>query len=107
MSIHRKIGQITDKIKDMVNMIDMSVAGDKPGREELTEDQQQELGVMILKMHDNELEQKGCSRLQKWLTTDRRALRFYVDFTQMCASLRNLFGKTQAQPEKPMAKTHH
>jgi hypothetical protein len=117
MGIHQKIEHITARIKDMVNMMDRSVGKDElfsdggelsgHSDQELTEDQQQELSVMILKMQENELPQKSFSRLEKQLSNDRRALKFYVEFTQICACLRSVFSKTSGQPKNQMAKTHN
>ena len=92
-------------------MVDRSVGTDEllithPDQEDLPPEQQQELGVMILKMQDNELEQKGFSRLEKWLSTDSRALSFYVEFTQICVCLRSMFSKTLKNEKLPMANTH-
>jgi hypothetical protein len=114
MSIHRKIEHIAAKIRDLARMIDRSVGKDEISEysggdiacKELPEAQQQELGVMILKMQDDELEQKGFSKLESWLVDDRRALRFYIEFTRMCANLRTMFGQTREHEEQPMAGTH-
>ena len=115
MGIHQKIEYITGKIKDMIHMIERSVSGDKildkqcgndPGQEYLTDDRQQELGIMILKMQDNELEEKCFSRLDKLLSTDLGALKFYIEFTQICVGLHSIYGKSSDPAKTLIPKTH-
>ena len=98
MSIYQKIELIRTKINDLTGMINRSVAVDElPDTSEscgkdcqnqdFTPTHQQRLGIMILKLQDDQLQQKYLSRLENWLLADPQALNFYVEFTQLTAGL--------------------
>jgi hypothetical protein len=53
------------------------------------------LGEMILKLQDGELEERYFLRMQKWLMCDDKALRYYIEFTQLCAGLYLTFNETR------------
>lgn len=52
-----------------------------------------DFGVLILRLQDDIIEKKDFARLQKQITTDAPALRYYVEFIEICAGLRILLGK--------------
>ena len=70
------------------------VTPQKSSRQDL---EYQRLAVMILKMQDGLLEQRYVSRLGKWMSSDEKALKFYVEFNQMSAMLRQIYGKKQTR----------
>lgn len=51
------------------------------------EKKQERLGVMLLQMQDGELERRYVLRMEKWLSSDPKALRYYVDFQSLTAML--------------------
>jgi len=53
------------------------------------------LGEMILKLQDGEFEERYFLRMQKWLMCDEKALRYYVEFMQLCAELYITFNKNR------------
>jgi hypothetical protein len=54
-----------------------------------------DLGVLILRLQDDNIEKKDFARLQKQIITDARASRYYVEFVEICDGLRLLLGKKQ------------
>jgi hypothetical protein len=52
-----------------------------------------DLGVLILRLQDDNIEKKDFARLQKQITTDTRALHYYAEFINLCAGLHILLGK--------------
>jgi len=57
--------------------------------------QYQRLGEMVLKMHDGRLEDRCISRFGKWLQSDEKALKYYIEFIQISAMLRYFYGNKQ------------
>jgi len=55
----------------------------------------QRLAEMILKMQDGLLEQRYVLRLGKWILSDEKALKYYIEFNQLSAMLRQIYGKNQ------------
>lgn len=55
------------------------------------------LGAMILRLQDGELGQKETVRMEKWLLADQHALKYYLEFNQLCSMLREVMG---GKPEK-------
>lgn len=72
---------------DVDEMLDLCAETD----EESTE--YQDLGVTILKAQDGELGKRAFKKLQKLLTSDNEALRYYIDFQMLTAMLRDHFDK--------------
>jgi hypothetical protein len=68
---------------------------DKPQKSSRQDLEYQRLVVMILKMQDGLLEQRHVSRLGKWVSSDEKALKCYVEFNQLSAMLRQRYGKNQ------------
>ena len=60
------------------------------------------LGEMILKLQDDELEERYFLRMEKWLMCDEKALRHYVEFMQVCAGLYLTYNETR-EPLKLLA----
>jgi hypothetical protein len=54
-----------------------------------------DLGVMILRLQDDNIEKKDFARLQKQITTDAPALHYYAEFINICVGLNILLGKKQ------------
>ena len=50
------------------------------------------LGVMILRLQDGELAAKDAARMEKWLLSDQHALKYYLEFNQLCSMLREMMG---------------
>jgi hypothetical protein len=54
-----------------------------------------DLGALILRLQDDAIEKKDFARLQKQITTDAPALRYYMEFIKICTALHILLGKKQ------------
>jgi hypothetical protein len=52
-----------------------------------------DLGVLILRLQDDNIEKKDFTKLEKLITTDAQALHYYAEFIQICAGLHILLGK--------------
>lgn len=60
------------------------------------EDKEQlRLAEMILKLQEGTLEERYFLRMQKWMMCDEKALRYYVEFMQLCAELYHIFNKNR------------
>lgn len=46
------------------------------------------LGILLLKLQDDQLEDKLIRRLEKWLQADSEALEYYLEFMMLSALLR-------------------
>jgi hypothetical protein len=55
-----------------------------------------DLGALILRLQDDNIEKKDFAKLQKQITTDTRALHYYVDFISICTGLHILLNKKSA-----------
>ena len=53
------------------------------------------LGEMILRLQDNDLEERYFLRMQKWLLIDPKALNYYCEHIFLCANLYCLFQKKE------------
>lgn len=65
--------------------------------EEYVPDKHSRLGQMILRLQDGDLEQRYVHRLEKWLLADQEALKYYVEFSHLCADLHFMLGKKNKQ----------
>jgi len=95
-----QIDRLTEIIYSAVgrNKTDKSVS---PSPTQSFQDREyQRLGEMILKMQDGVLERKYVSRLGKWLSCDKKALKYYVEFNQLSAMLHSLYSKKQEITEE-------
>ena len=57
------------------------------------QDEYAELGELILRLQDNNIDQKSFSRLQQWLMNDTGALEYYVQYAFIYAGLSILLNK--------------
>lgn len=80
------------KIKKLQNDVDelLDLCAEPDDTEE---NEYQELGEMILKAQDGELGRRGFKKMEKQLTKDEEALRYYIDFQLLTAMLREHFDK--------------
>jgi hypothetical protein len=54
-----------------------------------------DLGTLILRLQDGNIEKKDFVRLENQILTDARASRYYVEIIHICAGLHLLLGKKQ------------
>ena len=105
MNFSREIEKIREKINQVSRMIHNVTGGhmaDEPS-EKLSFDsfagedsyyvRYEKLGALILRLQDGELEKKYLMRLEKWMLADIDAVRYYVEFTNLCGMLRMFYGK--------------
>lgn len=81
--------------------------GVEPPKRSRQELEYQRLGEMILKMQDGLLEQRYVSRLGKWILSDEKALKFYIEFNQLSAMLRQTYGKNQNKMTEELLLTRN
>lgn len=81
----RKIDKLQSEIDHLLELCDETNGSE--------EDEYTDLGVMILKAQDGVLELQEFARMEKWLSEDRKAVRYYVDFQLLTAQLHEYFRK--------------
>lgn len=71
------------------------------------EDRRKErLGVLLLRLQENDLEPRFIRRLEKWLLADHESLNYYVDFMSLTALLHLHFHPEQAVKGVPFSPHH-
>lgn len=81
---HEEIDKMQSDIDQMLNLC-----------EEVTQAPQaeyEELGMLILRAQDGELDETGFQQLEKRLTKDKKALAYYTDFQWLTAVMYEQFG---------------
>ena len=58
-------------------------------------------------MQDGMLEQRYASRLGKWISSDEKALKYYIEFNQLSAMLRQTYGKNQTRMTEELFLTRN
>jgi hypothetical protein len=79
--------------KEFLECFEESPSRQPSGDAEETDTWELDLGVLILRLQDDNIEKKDFTKLEKQITTDARASHYYVEFIHLCAGLHILLGK--------------
>ena len=93
-SLTSGISQIKEMVREALHTAHNS---DSSNDTESVSDKYSRLGQLILRLQDGDLEKRYVLRFEKWLLTDRDALEYYVDFTNICAGLHCMLSKKSEQ----------
>jgi hypothetical protein len=81
----RKVDKLQNDVDELLDLCNDS--------DDTEQSEYQELGEMILKAQDGELGKRGFKKMERQLTKDEEALRYYIDFQLLTAMLREHFDK--------------
>jgi len=87
--MHEQVDKIQKEIDELVRLC--AENGAEALQEALGEDKFAKLGFLLLKMQEDDLEDRQFEALQRWLRSDEEALRFYIDFQTLSAMLYSHF----------------
>lgn len=83
--MNRKIDKLQEEIDQLLDLCDSG--------KDAEYDEYEALGVMVLQAQDGVLESGEFDRMEKWITQDKQALRYYVDFQLLTVQLHEYFSK--------------
>jgi len=76
---HKKIDKLQSDIDEMLDLCEKA--------DNTSENAYEELGILILRAQDGELDRQGYKKLEKQLTENDLSLGYYVDFQLLSALL--------------------
>jgi hypothetical protein len=79
--------------KEFLECLEGSLSGRPSCDTGETEKWELDLGMLILRLQDGDIEKKEFEKLQKQILTDARASRYYVEIMHLCAGLHLLLNK--------------
>ena len=93
---HKKIDKLQNDVDEILDLCS-----------ETSEDgEYQEMGEMILRAQEGELDEEGYKKLEQQLTEDKEAVRYYVDFQMLTVLLKEHFDKSWLRRVIDAVKEH-
>ncbi len=96
---HKKIDKMQAEIDQLLGLCS-EANGDVPGENE-------QLGVLILRAHDGDLDKADFQQLQQRIVEDDTSLRYYVDFQLLSAMLEEVYGSPRLNRVLDVIADHH
>lgn len=92
--MHEQVDKIQKEVDELIRLC--AEGGAEVLDDWLPEDKFSKLGFLLLKLQDNDLEEKHFATLQKWLSCDTEALQYYIEFQNLSSLLFSHY-----HPERP------
>lgn len=89
--MEKKVNQIQKEVDDLIRLC--ADAGVGPDDSWIELDKYAKLGYLVLKLQDEDLEREHIDLLEEWLSSDREALEYYIEFQNLNAMLYSYFNK--------------